>query len=92
VVIFGEPIPSDILMVCQEETDKCDCMIAVGTPATVYPTAAFPQIVRRRGGSLIEANLYESELTPLCDVSLRGSTAETLPKLVECIKGEVREK
>ena len=92
VVIFGEPIPSDVLAVCQEETEKCDCMIAVGTSATVYPAAAFPQIVRQRGGSLIEANLYESELTPLCDVSLRGSTAETLPKLVECIKGEVREK
>ncbi len=37
--------------------------------------AAFPQIVRQRGGTLIG-----------------GSTAETLPKLVDCIKEEIKKR
>jgi len=39
--------------------------------------------VRQRGGDLIEINLYESELTPYCTVSLRGPSATILPQLVE---------
>ena len=32
---------------------------------------------------LIEVNLYESEITQLCDVSLRGGAAVVLPRLVK---------
>lgn len=81
-VAFGEPIPPDVLEQCQRETQHCDCMIVAGTSATVYPAAWFPMQVRERGGHLIEVNLYESELTPLCTVSLRGKAAETLARLV----------
>ena len=47
-VMFGEPIPSDVLDICQRETDLCDCMLILGTSATVYPAASFPQVVYRR--------------------------------------------
>ena len=80
-VSFGEPIPRDVLAQCFEQAEQCDCMLVAGTSATVYPAAQFPQDVRQRGGHLIEVNLYESELTPLCTVSLRGSAATVLPKL-----------
>ena len=85
-VMFGEPIPTDVLRVCQRETDKADCMISVGTSAFVYPAAGFPLEVKQKGGILIEINLYESELTPLCELSLRGKAGEILPQLVNCIK------
>jgi NAD-dependent deacetylase len=84
-VSFGEPIPSDVLARCFEVTEACDCMLVAGTSATVYPAAQFPLDVRQRGGNLIEINLYESELTPYCTVSLRGGSATILPKLVERI-------
>ncbi|MGH7961002.1 MAG: Sir2 family NAD-dependent protein deacetylase, partial [Candidatus Binatia bacterium] len=70
-VSFGEPIPPDALEQCFSETQLCDCMIVAGTSATVYPAASFPLAVHDKGGTLIEVNLYESELTPLCTVSLR---------------------
>jgi NAD-dependent deacetylase len=60
-------------------------MLVAGTSATVYPAAQFPLDVRQRGGDLIEINLYESELTPCCTVSLRGTSATVLPQLVERI-------
>lgn len=81
-VSFGEPIPTDVLQRCFDESEKCDCMLVAGTSATVYPAAQFPFDVRERGGGLIEINLYESELTPYCAISLRGPSASVLPELV----------
>jgi len=81
-VSFGEPIPPDVLAQCFEASEQCDCMLVAGTSATVYPAAQFPLDVRERGGQLIEVNLYESELTPYCTISLRGSSATLLPELV----------
>ncbi len=84
-VSFGEPIPPDVLARCFDATETCDCMLVAGTSATVYPAAQFPLDVRQRGGDLIEINLYESELTPYCTVSLRGPSASVLPELVQRI-------
>ena len=86
IVMFGEPIPRDVLKTCQREIDKSDCMLSVGTSALVYPAADFPMEIKRNGGILIEVNLYETEMTPYCDISLRGKAGEVLPELVNCVK------
>jgi len=88
-VSFGEPIPPDVLARCFEETDRSDCMIVAGTSATVYPAAQFPLTVRERGGTLIEVNLYETEITPLCEISLRGPSGEILPRLAARVRSLV---
>jgi NAD-dependent deacetylase len=85
-VMFGEPIPYDVLMICQDETNKADCMLTVGTSVFVYPAAGFPLEVKRNGGALIEINLYETEMTPICDISLRGKAGDVMPQLMEAIK------
>jgi NAD-dependent deacetylase len=82
-VMFGEPIPVDVLRICQREALKSDCMLTVGTSAFVYPAAGFPLQIKRAGGSLIEVNLYESDITPICDISLRGKATEITTRLVE---------
>jgi NAD-dependent deacetylase len=61
-------------------------MIVAGTSATVTPAAWFPIQIREHGGTLIEVNLYESEITPYCTVSLRGATGEMLPRLVQAVR------
>jgi NAD-dependent deacetylase len=88
-VHFGEPIPPDVLEVCFRETRQADCMLVAGTSAFVYPAAAFPQMVKERGGRLIEVNLYETPLTPLADCSLRGPFGEILPALVEQVRARL---
>lgn len=85
-VSFGEPIPPDVLEQCRQAAERSDCMIVAGTSATVYPAAWFPMQVRESGGTLIEVNLYESELTPLCTVSLRGKSGDLLPQLVHTVR------
>lgn len=81
-VSFGEPIPPDVLAACAEHSARSDLVIVAGTSATVYPAAGFALEVKERGGALIEVNLYESEITGRCDVSLRGGSAEVLPRLL----------
>ncbi|GBD11305.1 NAD-dependent protein deacylase [bacterium HR23] len=87
-VMFGEPIPKEWLEACYAETARCDCMLLIGTSGTVYPAAGFPQIVKMRGGSLIEFNPLETHLTPLCDVVVRASAAVALPRLVQMLSAE----
>ena len=85
-VMFGEPIPSGVLEVCFRETELCDCMLLIGTSATVYPAAGFPAVAKAHGASHIEVNPNETPLTDDCDVVLRGPSGEALPQLVERVK------
>ncbi|HEX9871041.1 MAG TPA: NAD-dependent deacetylase [Candidatus Tectomicrobia bacterium] len=85
-VHFGEPIPPEVLDVCFAETRQADCILVAGTSALVYPAASFPQMVKQRGGVLIEVNLYDTPLTPLADCSLQGPFAEMLPTLLQGVR------
>ena len=85
-VHFGEPIPPDVLRGCYAAVERCDCMLVVGTTATVYPAAEFPFDVLRRGGHVIEVNPYESELTSAATLSLAGPGGTVLPRLVHHVK------
>ncbi len=94
-VMFGEPIPPDVLRRCQEEAALSDCVLILGTSAIVYPAAALPEVARRlNGATLIEINPNETALTEACDIVVRAPTGEALPELVAAVrrvkgKGEV---
>jgi NAD-dependent deacetylase len=85
-VMFGEPIPSDVLERCFEESERSDCMLVVGTSAVVYPAAGLPLTVKRRGGVLIEANPRPSELSHLCDIYIRAPSGRALPELISALR------
>jgi NAD-dependent deacetylase len=85
-VHFGEPIPPEVLEVCFQATRQADCILVAGTSALVYPAASFPQMVKQRGGTLIEVNLYDTPLTSLADYVLRGPFGEILPTLVQQVR------
>jgi NAD-dependent deacetylase len=80
-VSFGEPIPPDVLDRCLREARSADCVLVAGTSATVYPAAALPIEVLQRGGTLIEVNPYETELSDVARVIVRGPAGEALPRV-----------
>ena len=84
-VMFGEPIPQDVLESCYEHSRQADAILLLGTSATVTPAADFPVMVHRQGGRLIEVNPQETPLSDICSAVLRAPTGEVLPKLVERI-------
>src|SRR5262249_13045208 len=81
-VHFGEPIPPDVLRGCFEAVDAADCMLVVGTSATVFPAAEFPFEVLRRGGRVTGVNPPESELAARAAPPLRGPGGAVLERLV----------
>ena len=85
-VSFGEPIPPDVLDGCYAQNEYADCVLVVGTSATVYPAAQFPLAVRERGGDLIEVNPYETEISELCRYRLLGAAGEMLPRLLAAVR------
>ena len=84
-VMFGEPIPTATLTICQEETLKADCILILGTSATVHPAASLREIVYRNGGNLIEVNPERTPLSSLCTVNLFGTTGTVLPELLSTL-------
>ena len=84
-VMFGEPIPADVLQECREQTALCDCMLLIGTSGTVKPAAQLPVIAKERGATLIEINPEETALSSTCDLVLRGRSGELLPLLTEVL-------
>ena len=80
--MFGEPIPPDVLEVCFDQTNRCDCMLVLGTSGTVYPAAGFPVQAYQRGAHLIEVNVDPTPISDIVDVALKGPSGEVLPLLV----------
>lgn len=87
-VMFGEPIPQDVLQTSQAEAVKSDCVLILGTSGIVYPAAALPELARQtNSATLIEINPDETALSDACDIVVRAATGEALPILTEILEG-----
>ena len=64
-----------------------DVVLVVGTSGVVYPAAGFPAMARAEGATVIEVNPTETEVSDMCDLRLRGTAAQVLPRLVAAITG-----
>ncbi len=84
-VMFGEPIPSDVMVAARTEIDKADCVLAIGTSATVRPASGLLWIAEAAGATIIEINPIETKLSPICEVSLRSTAGEALPLLLQSL-------
>ena len=84
-VLFGEPIPAEALGDAMAAANQADCVLVVGTSASVRPAGGLPRIARANGAKLIEINTSETGLSKLCDVVLKGKAAELLPRLVAAV-------
>ena len=84
-VMFGEPIPPDVMERCVKQAEKCDCMLMVGTSGTVHPAASLPLAALAGGASLIEINPHQTSLTNVAEVVLTGTSGDVLPLLVNRI-------
>ena len=82
-VSFGEAVQD--LPEAKIAAQTCDAMLVIGTSGLVYPAAALPRIAKSAGAHLIEINWKESELTPLCDLSIRAQATEALPRILACL-------
>lgn len=90
VVMFGEMIPRDALLLASEAAQKGDVALVIGTTAEVYPAAELPFTVKRKGGIVIEFNLEPTVLTDsIADWSHLASASTSLPAVLEAVRARL---
>ncbi|MCC7478191.1 NAD-dependent deacylase [bacterium] len=82
VVWFGEMLDNAVLSQAMVTAGRADLLLVVGSSSQVYPAAALPHAALRKGGTVVEINPSETELTPHAHFSLRGPSGELLPQLL----------
>ncbi len=80
-VMFGEPIPEDVMTAARIEINKADCVVTIGTSGTVRPASGLIWIAESAGSTIVEINPNKTKLTPLSKISLRSTAGTALPVL-----------
>lgn len=83
VVWFGEALPGDVWQKAETLCRNIDCLLVVGTSATVYPAAGLIGIAHQQGTKVIVINPNASDASALADVELIGESGTVLPVLLE---------
>jgi NAD-dependent deacetylase len=81
-VWFGESLPEDVWIEAIRHAQTCDIMIIVGTSLVVSPANHLPVYAKQNGATLIEVNPEKTVMSADMDLSLRETSANTLPHLV----------
>lgn len=81
VVLFGEGLPPKVLRDAFVAARQADVILVVGTSMQVAPASELPSIVSLSGGTVIEFNLADTDLSDLADIRIVGDVAHTLPAL-----------
>ena len=88
VVWFGESLPQDVWRQAMIEANSCDLMVVAGTSLIVSPANTLPVYAKQNNAMLIEVNPEQTVMSDEMDLSIRGNSAQVIPKLIEVIKSE----
>ncbi|MEM9101789.1 MAG: Sir2 family NAD-dependent protein deacetylase [Pseudomonadota bacterium] len=83
VVWFGEPLPQTAWAIAEQKVLTCDCLLVVGTSATVYPAASLIELAANRNARVIVIDPAPKALEDKADILLTGAAASLLPRLLE---------
>lgn len=98
-VMFGEPIVPEVMAAAREEIHRADCVVAIGTSATVRPASGLLWVARHRSkgersngsasvedAKLIEINPSPTKLSTICDVVVRATAGDGVTALVRALR------
>ena len=83
VVWFGEPLPQRVWSEAQRICSSLDCLLVVGTSATVYPAASLIETALAAGSKVISVNTERTELVGANHLKLIGPASQVVPELLE---------
>jgi NAD-dependent deacetylase len=83
VVLFGEPLPADVLTEAFREMGQADLALVVGSSLVVHPAASLPLATVRSGGTLVISNIDPTPLDELADLVIRTPVDRVLPRALE---------
>jgi NAD-dependent deacetylase len=77
-ISFGQMMPEEQMVRAEQETLACDLFLVLGSSLTVYPAAAFPEIAKRNGATLIIVNQQATDIDPIADLVIHAGIGDTL--------------
>ena len=83
VVWFGENLPQATWMQAQQLCTKLDCLLVIGTSATVYPAAGLVELARANGSRIVVIDPNPGEASSGADIYLAAPAGEVLPLLLD---------
>ena len=97
-VMFGEPIVPEVMSAARTEINRADCVVAIGTSATVRPASGLLWIAKHRSkgehangnaslqnAKLIEINPNPTKLSGICDVVIRATAKMGATALLDAL-------
>ena len=88
-VLMGEPLPMDVFLQAQVESEACDLMLVAGSSLTIVPAASLPLVARRQGAELIIVNIQETPADGRAEVVIHEDVAEVLPQIVAACRSSL---
>jgi NAD-dependent deacetylase len=88
-VLMGEPLPADVFLEAQVESQSCDVMLVAGSSLTVVPAADLLYLARRGGSRLIIVNYQNTPADYLAEVVVREDVAQALPQIVRACRERI---
>jgi NAD-dependent deacetylase len=83
VVWFGENLPQATWMQAQQLCAGLDCLLVIGTSATVYPAAGLVELARASGSRIIVIDPNPGVASSGADIYLAAPAGEVLPRLLD---------
>lgn len=72
VVLFGEMLSEQALLAAEQEVQKAELCIVLGSSLQVSPANWYPQIAKEKGAKLVIINMEPTELDHLADLLVNG--------------------
>ena len=86
VILFGEPLPDEVLREAALRSTKADLFIVIGSTLTVYPAAYMPAYAADAGARLVIINLSDTPLDGQAEIIIRARAGEAMPQIVRRLK------
>jgi NAD-dependent deacetylase len=83
VIWFGENLPQATWMQAQQLCTRLDCLLVIGTSATVYPAAGLVALARASGSRIIVVDPNPDVASTAADVHLAAAAGTVLPRLLD---------
>ena len=89
VVWFGESLPQDVWQNAINFASNCDLMVIAGTSLVVSPANTLPIYAKQNNATLLEINPEDTDMSGEMNVTIRNTSAESIPKLVSLFKNNL---
>ncbi len=83
VVWFGESLPIDVWSRAQSLCEQLDCLLVIGTSASVYPAAGLIALARECGARIVVVDPNPNAASDVADVFVQAAAAEIVPVLLD---------